>query len=72
MKCNHIEKFNPRENDGWKLIVTYKNGDEANFVGYTCDFCPKCGERIHPDMSKMLKNFDSPEIEAYENGEESN
>ena len=58
MKCKHIEKFNTREPLGYGLIVTYEDGEVKNFLGFTADFCPKCGERIHPDMSKMMKNFD--------------
>jgi hypothetical protein len=61
MKCKHIEKFNPIHE--WMMEVTYKDGKTIPFYGYTCVFCPKCGERIRPDPTR------DPKKDAKENRE---
>lgn len=54
MTCKHIEKFNPKK-FGFNMYVTYADGEEKEFIGFTCDYCPKCGERIHPEPSHHKK-----------------
>jgi hypothetical protein len=39
------------------------DGDTKEFIGYTCEYCPKCGQRIHPDLTKISKNTDEEEAE---------
>lgn len=62
MKCKHIEKFNPKS-FGFNMVVEYHDGEQKEFIGYTCEFCPKCGERIHPDPTHD-KKFDENEEET--------
>lgn len=48
------------------MTVTYHGGEEKEFIGYTCEFCPKCGERIHPEPSHLKKE------DIYENDQSPN
>jgi hypothetical protein len=59
-KCRHIEKFNPKV-FGPYLMVQYADGETKEFLGFTCQFCPKCGERIHPDerTEQEIKDFEN-------------
>jgi YgiT-type zinc finger domain-containing protein len=61
MACKHIEKFNPKK-FGFNMVVQYDDGETKEFIGYTCEYCPKCGERIYPDPHD--KKFDENEEEA--------
>lgn len=63
--CKHIEKFNPRV-FGPYMSVTYADGDTKDFIGYTCEYCPKCGQRIHPDLTKHAKDFHDNDEETTE------
>ena len=45
------------------MYVTYADGDSKEFIGYTCEYCPKCGQRIHPDLTKISKGYDEEETE---------
>lgn len=58
--CRHIEKFNPKV-FGPYMAVTYADGETKEFIGYTCEYCPKCGQRIHPDLTKHSKDFHDEE-----------
>lgn len=59
-KCRHIEKFNPKV-FGPYMLVTFADGHTQEFIGYTCQYCPKCGELIHED------NRTAQEIRDFEN-----
>lgn len=46
------------------MSVQYADGDIKDFIGYTCEHCPKCGQRIHPDLTKHAKDFNDNEDES--------
>ena len=54
MSCKHIEIFQSKIL-GKNIVITYKNGNKTDFLGYTCIFCPKCGERVRADPARKRK-----------------